>query len=420
MKFDMLCNIILEGRKDRQSVRITVVNATPSFSMEDILKDPSDPSKGIRSYLDEKSKSDDGQPEDPERQARRALRRLNWVAKTAIKRVGRREIDIHKLHFTIMMVIEQYLTNVLRYHHEHIANIQLTIAKEAAFIGNLLLPPTNRHPSAKGVFGIVADTEFDTKSPTAEGPAKNKKVGKDGLTVSERIAKEFNMSVDEYIAAFDPDLLGTIKDIIRNGAITKNTAEEVAEPETTPEVTQEAVEDDEVIGAEPESEPEAGSEAEPTSEPEVEAEREADTGVSVEDIMKDPRIRNVYDSRIVRKVIKSMLSLGSVITNEQGKLILPEPGQEAWRSEFEGWKDAKDMEAVEELPDNAEIEQTFDENEPSNTELKDIEDEEDQSGVSTEDEVAAARLGYKKPKAIEDDEDKNSDDEDGEDKPWFQ
>ena len=387
MKFDMLCNIVLEGKKSQQFARITVVNDSPTFSIDDILREPADPGKGVKSYIDEKPSDVDGQ-QDPERQARRALRRVNWVAKTAIRRAGHREIDIRKLHTILISIIEQYLSTVMRYSEERIKDMELSIAKEAALIGNLLLPPTDRFPKAKSVFAAVID---------ATGlPGENKKKDKMGPSTAERISKEFNMTVDEFIAAFDPDLLGTIKEIIRDGAIKK--APRAVEPDTDveSETPEEGSEEDEDT-------PDADALEARDEEDEMANESVDGAGVSVVDIMKDPRVKGVYDPRIVRKVIKSMLALGTVIQDQTGALTLPEPGTESWRDGYNKWQDRKAADAIEDSPDNEEIKElvpTSDEDEPTAGDLEEIEDEEGTKGeVYTDDEKAALRLGYKKKSA---------------------
>ena len=389
MKFDTLCSIVLEGKKAQQFARIMVGNESPVFSIDDVLRDPADPSKGTKSHIDEKGEADET---DPERQARRALRRLNWVAKTAIRRIGRREIDIRKLHTAIIMVIEQYLTNVLRYSDDQLEGMKLKIAKEAAYIGNLLLPPTERYPKAKGVF-VVAPSTLGT-----EGRPMKKELKGTGETAA-RISKEFNMTVDEFIAAFDPDLLGTIKEIIRTGAI-KKPAKEVSEETPTEETPEEAEE----IATESVDDPN-------------------DTGVTVDDIMKDPRIRNVYDARIVRKVLKSMMSLGTVITNAEGKLILPEPGTEAWRGKYDKWREEKDLEKIEDFPQDQEVKElgdTLDDKEPTAADLGEIEDEEEEKEeVNTDDKIAASRLGYTEPSKEPEAEEEEEEDESSEDGSWY-
>jgi hypothetical protein len=381
MKFDTLCNIILEGKKAQQFARIAVANASPVFSMEDVLRDPNDPSKGVRTYIDSKPKDvAPGEEADEEGMGRKALRRLNWVAKTAIKRTGSRQLDIGKLHKIVMSVVEQYLTHVMRYSDEQIAGMKLKIAKEAAFIGNLLLPASSRYPNAKGAF-TIADDKIPGKKRIIKGTGE----------IADRLMKEFNMTVDQYIAAFDPDLLNTIKEIIRSGAIKKAAREEVEDGAVTEvpegEITEEGVEQGE--------------------------------GVTIEDILKDPRIRNVYDTRIVRKVLKSMMDLGTVIPNAEGKLILPHPGEADWRAGFDKWKDKHDLENGDvEFPQEGETKElgdTLGETEPTDGDLGEIEDEE-RGEVSTDDKTAASRLGYKKDKTEEEeteDEDEDPSDEDG-------
>jgi hypothetical protein len=406
MKFDMLCNIVLEGKKQQKFARINVTNPTPTFLIDDVLRDPNDPSRGVKTYLDEQLKgSETGEPVDEERIARRALRRLNWVAGSLIKRVGSRELDLRKLHLNIIILLEKYLTNVMRYSDEQIEKMELKIAKEAAFIGNLLLPPTDRLPNAKGVFSITNDS-IDYKRSKGDEEEYS-------ASTADRLAKEFNMTVDEYIAAFDPDLIGTIKEIIRDGS--SNTSAPVENEEDN----NFGAED---IGAEPE-----GDEGEEIAKESVD---NALGGVSVGDILKDPRIKNVYDPRIVRKVIKSMLSLGSIKTTEAGKLTLAEPGEEDWRI---GLDRARNRAAgaggdVDVLPPEGDIKdlaQTFGDNEPgpSDADLDAIEgdkgDEGDEEDIPVDagSGIAARRLGYKKFSSAP--EGAESEEEDEGEKPWY-
>ena len=364
MKFDTLCSIILEG-KNLMKTRVAVVNPNPIFSMDDVLKNPADPGAGVRTYIDDNIEGH----EDPERIARRALRRINWVAKSMVKRIGSRELDIHKLLINIMCVLEKYLKNVMRYTDEQITAEQLKISKEAAFIGKLLLPPNNRMPNAKGVFGSGEGIDVEEKG---------KKGGRE--TVEDRIRHEFDMSVDEYLAAFDPDLIGTIKAIIKEGhkagSVREITPEDLSGDETT-EIAEEAVE---------------GAEGTDTG----------INGVAAVDIMKDPRIRGIYDPRVVRKVLKSMIELGSVVLTPDSRLVLPPEGTEQWRSSLErarGRKRIEDQEAS--LPAEDEVKNLKPEFEAEPDETvapAHTSDDEEEGDVDALQDVAAQRLGYKASK----------------------
>lgn len=403
MKFDMLCNIILEGKRQQQFAKIAITNPNPTFSIDDVLRDPSDPSKGVRTYLDEQLKgSESGEPVDEERLARRALRRLNWITGTLVKRVGSRELDLRKLHMNIIILIEKYLTNVMRYSDEQIEKMELKIAKEAAFIGNLLLPPSDRFPRAKGMFSIAKDS-IEMK------PSKGQDEEEYNVSIADRLSKEFNMTVDEYIAAFDPDLINTIKDVIRSGAIKK--AQPVqTEPDDESDYSPENMDADGEEIAEESFDAGSGQDIE---------------GVSVGDILKDPRIKNVYDPRIVRKVIKSMLSLGSIKTTEMGKLSLAEPGEEDWRISMDRARNrgaggvGGDVDVLPAETEIKDLDQAFDGAKgPTDTDLTSIEGEEDEEegSVDTQSGIAARRLGYKKPSNVPDDENEAPEEDE---KPWY-
>ncbi|MFA5754439.1 MAG: hypothetical protein WC905_03760 [Patescibacteria group bacterium] len=388
MKFDMLCNIILEGKKQHKFARIHITNSSPTFAMEDVLRDPDDPSRGVKTYLDEQlkgSESDDAP--DEERIARRALRRLNWVAGTLIKRIGSRELDLRKLHLNIIILLEKYLTNVLRYSDERIAQMELKIAKEAAFIGNLLLPPSDRLPNAKGVFSIVSDNI--SERPTKDDNDDNNL----NISIADQLSKEFNMTVDEYIAAFDPDLIETIKDVIRDGDMNKSTPVDDLQDEIAEEGFDAGVERD------------------------IE-------GVTVREILKDPRIKNVYDSRIVRKVIKSMISLGSIKITDNGKMTLPEPGEEGWRVGMDRARNKLPGGGggdIDVLPDENELDDLQQPLDADDNYVPDEdEDDEESIDINATTGIAAHRLGYKRPSNDPvDGEFDLSDEEDKGKKSWY-
>ncbi len=380
MNFDLLCNIILED-KSFLKTRVAVANAAPVFSMDDVLRDPGDPSKGLRTYLD-----DDGSEEtvDEERKARRALRRINWVAKSMIKRMGSRDMDIHKLLINIITILEKYLTNVMRYSEDQIEAADQKIAKEAGFIGKLLLPPSGAHPRSKGVLGPAESLDGGTVS--------GKQV-KGREPIADRLMREFNMSVDEYLAAFDPDLIGTIKEIIRTGAVKKSGAEINTEEIPSGDMTPESTEDEEIATESVEDKP----------------------SVTAVDILKDPRIRNVYDSRIVRKVLRSMIEMGSIILNAENELELPEEGTEGWRKGIEGARERSALNNLKDIPTETEVQElepTFDEEDPVEPVTVTPEDEEDEEDTGDVGDLAAQRLGYKKSKHGADEEVASEDEED--------
>ncbi len=388
MKFDTLCNIILEDKKQQKFARIIITNPNPTFSLDDVLRDPDDPSKGVKTYLDEHLKgSEYGEPIDDERLARRALRRLNWVAGSLVKRVGSRELDLRKLHINIIILLEKYLKNVLRYSDEQIEKMELKIAKEAAFIGNIILPPSERYPHAKGVFTIAKD---DIEFKDGKGKANSV----EEFSVADRLRKEFNMTVDEYLASFDPDLIGTIKDIIKDNEVKTSLSNTKFKPEED--------DIDSTIGAD------MGGDEDDELEESASLTFE---NASISTILKDPRIKNIYDPRIVRKVIKSMISLGSLKQDENGELVLAEPGEEDWRMALNRTRNGD----AEEAGGEEEIETPpVPSNEPGEVE------DEDNPDLAPEDKAAATRLGYMSTAREEGGAaDIGEDDEDEGEKPWY-
>lgn len=356
MKFDTLCNIILEEKTSQQKIRVVVSNPSPTFSVQDILRDPNDPSRGVRTYLDENIKGADiDEPVDDERIARRALRRVNWVSKTMLRRIGSREIDIRKLHINIISFLEKYLQRVMRYDEDQLDKLELATAKEAAFIGNMLLPPNDRYPNAKGVFAVVTYNTDELK--------------KKGTSVADYVARAYNMSVDQYIDAFDPDLIGTIKEIVREGNPEK------IEMQTPEEISTESFE----------WEPGGVS-----------------SGVTLRDILKDERIKGVYDPKVVKNAVKSMLSLGSLKQNVSGGLEVAEQGEEDWRFSISTGEEDIDNEPV--VSDDEDIR-----HEVGLDKGPEMEDE-DNPDVNAGSDLAAARLGYKKNVNTEQPEEQEDDD----------
>ncbi|MDD4109969.1 MAG: hypothetical protein PHS54_00285 [Clostridia bacterium] len=453
MNFDTLCSVILEGKKAQQFARIAVTNPNPSFSIDDVLRDPNDPSKGVKTYLDDQLKKTEEGEMDDERLARRALRRLNWVAGSIVKRIGSRELDLRKLHINIILLLEKYLTNVLRYSDDQISNMELKIAKEAAFIGNMMLPPSTRYPNAKGVFTNVKEEEI-----------KKKGTDKDiSFNVADVLSKQFNMTVDEYLAAYDPDLIGTIKEVIRDGAAQKGNEGGVEwnvptgktsilqsiiqqvfdapDLESAKEIAIDRITNSRIPGGLKKrmlfninsiqnlsrlqnyiknsmfKQLGLGDTSSPVGES-IQTESTGIGGAAISDILKDPRIKNIYDPRIVRKVIKNMVEMGSLLSNEDGTVSLTEPGEEGWRVGMDRARNravgAPVESPAEEFPEEGDVEglsQTFaDEKEPTDAELQTIEDEEntDEEGVSG---IAARRLGYKKASSEPEDEDTEDEDD---------
>lgn len=257
MKFDELCKLVLEGVKSKQFARIHVVDPQPMFDLSDVSRDPSDSSKGLKTYLDDKGVVDEAGNIDYDRIARRALRRINWVARTAIKKIGNREVDLKKLHQTMIASLEGYLRGVMGVDDSEIASKKMRIAKEATFIGNLLLPKTAKLPNAKHVFEPVKGTKM---SP-------------------DQLSAEFEQLLNDMIEMYDPDLIGIIKKVVKEGIVADQDAE--------------SSEYADVRGA-----------------------------ATVGDVLRDRRIRNVYEPGVVRRVIKELINIGSLHEDEQGGLTI--------------------------------------------------------------------------------------------------
>lgn len=325
MKFDMLCDIVLEGKKADKFARMVIGNREPIFSLEDVLRDPNDPSKGTIVYLSHRD-AKKNENMDPEWLARRALRRINWVAKSAIKKLGNREIDLGKLNKFIIDLLEKYQTKILGYEKPD----KMKTAQEARVIGNLLLPPTKHRPHAKGVFVPVNDSKKDPQSDP------------------EQIAKNFNSSSNEYIEELDPDLIDIIKDVIEGAPVN-------------------------------DLEDESGA-------------------VSISTILKDPRIKDIYDSSIVRKVIKNMIEMGALKKDVIGNVSI--------QDENENERDEMLM------PDEWENEDSTYDTSSSRPNL----DDDDEPFIDDE-EGSARRLGY-----IDDDNDRDDYEPDNtydDDEKWY-
>ena len=298
MKFDTLCDIVLEGKKADRFARMVIGNATPTFSMDDLLRVPGDPSKGLITYLSHRDAKSPGM--DPERLARRAVRRLNWVAKSAIKRLGSREISLGKLNQFIIGLLEKYQTKVLGFKNPD----KMKTAQEARVIGNLLLPPTKHRPNAKGVF---------VEAPRLTDGAPD--MGKEAKSDPERISSEFNAAADELAVEFDPDLVDTIKEIVN----------EIGETD-------------------------------------------------VSQILKDARIKGLFEPRVVRKVIKGLIDMG---------IIEPELNAPEGEEPIEGEEDPILSTDIED-----EVEEPINEPEPE------FGEDENEVEIDTDDAGSAARLGY--------------------------
>lgn len=258
MKFDKLCGVILEGKKkDTKFSNLVVGNSAPIFTPDDILRDPSDPSKGSKLYLASKEEKVKGiEPGDPQ-SVRRQLRRVNWIAKKLIKKYNGKEVSIDKLTKTIAELLEGYQLNVLGWGKADKANT----GYETRVIGNLLLPPTKRVPQGKSVFmspGMDPSAGPESGSVKTATPRKSKAkrnvldpmMDIEPEPVSaEDLQSRFEQMVQHIDAFFDDDLTDVIK-------------------------------------------------------------AHAADGGSVRDILKDPAIKDVFDPQSVKEVVRGMVKSG--------------------------------------------------------------------------------------------------------------
>lgn len=306
MKFDQMCSIILSEakQKEKKFEKLIIGNANPMFSAEDILKDPTDPSKGSKLYLAAKEEKEKGLQPGAEQSTRRQLRRLNWIAKTIIKKFQNREaaFNIDDMSKVIVELLERYQTKVLGKEAPDRANT----GYEARVIGNLLLPPTKRNPNGKSVLIVPgmdpnAGVEDSTKPIVQKKRDKvTNKVVKGETVTAVDLWVRYNELVDVLDELLDPDLTQTIKEIIAQGkkASEKPPVEEppVEEPATTPAESPvgEAVEGEVVSGS----------------------------GVTLKDILRDDRINNIFTPKAVKEVLKGLIKSGAVKHNVDGTLTL--------------------------------------------------------------------------------------------------
>jgi len=224
MKFDQMCAIVLEkAGKAEKFANLVIGNATPSFSKDDVLRDPTDPSKGLKLYLSLKDEKQHGWAPGSEQSIRRGLRRVNWVARTIIKEFGKRAsaFSIDDMNKIIMDRLERYQTKILGMEAPDKANT----GYEARVIGNLLLPPTKRNPNGKSVLMLpgmdpnaTVEAENTPVTPKVERGGKVRKYA----PVTPRDLKARYDEISEVTDdTFDPDLKQTIRDVVGAGNATR-------------------------------------------------------------------------------------------------------------------------------------------------------------------------------------------------------
>jgi len=261
MTFNKMCNIILEGKgKSAKYANLVVGNENPVFTAEDILKDPSDPSKGTKLYLPQRYIKQDGLAPDDPQSIRRQLRAVNWLARNLIRKAKRKKDGISLDSFTkdAIDLMGAYQTKVMGREKPDKANT----GYDARIIGNLLLPPTPGNPNGKSVF-VVPGMDPNAPAPTAsvrssskgsKGPKGTKKAKAPVLDIQltpEELDQRINQAWQLAELYFDSDL----QDIIF---------------------------------------------------------KHAEQGNQIKDILEDDEVKDVYDKNDVRTVVRSLLKTGKL------------------------------------------------------------------------------------------------------------
>ena len=354
MKFDKLANLVIEGKQKREKFSNLIVgNMTPTFTAEDILRDPTDPSKGTKLYIGgaeaKKKGIDPGSPQAINRQ----LRRLNWVAKKLIrKHKGKTDgVSLERLTNDIAELLEQYQTKVLGWSKPDKANT----GYETRVVGNILLPPTGRTPQGKSVF-MAPGMDPNATAASASKPARTKRPRGSGVpgtpaaprasVSADDILKRFDQVVSRLDVLMDTDL----RDVIKGHA---------ADPDSN----------------------------------------------TVRDVLKDPKVEDQYEPQMVRDTIRGMLKAGVITKDGEGNLTIA-PESQSLASKIRSGRGAgivDVLDADDDLVSDDEIEV------PSGI---DAEDEEniDQPGDSTSEKPASWVEGDDEDEE-EDDEYKSSEEE---------
>lgn len=377
MKFDQMCGIILSEAKQKTQkfAKLVVGNSNPVFTKEDILRDVADPTKGSKLYLASKEEKEKGQEAGSEQSTRRQLRRLNWIARTIIKKYANKEaaFSIDDMSRVIGELLERYQTKILGWEAADKANT----GYEVRVIGNILLPPTKRNPQGKSVLLAPGmDPAAGVEASTAPVPQKKRdrisgKVIKLPPVTAVDLVARFNEIIDIQDEMFDPDLRDTIKMIVAQGK--KKEAVEAPPATETP-------------GA-----PEIGASSElPTGAPVGEAFEGDKVPVTLRDILKDERIRNVFSDKAVRQMIKGMIGTGELKSEIDGSLTTgSEVGQPSPLAQSIRDSGKKKAEAIEKLKDVDDVvhqaEEEADEGEKINTKEINPDDPEAEMHVAPED-----------------------------------
>jgi len=311
-----------------------------------------DPTKGSKLYLAAKEEKEKEQEPGSEQSVRRQLRHLNWIARTIVKKYANREaaFSIDDMNKVIAELLERYQTKVLGWEKADKANT----GYEVRVIGNMLLPPTKRNPQGKSVLMSPGmDPNATVEDAIKPVPQKKKdritnKVIKLPPVTAVDLVGRFNEICDIADELFDPDLRATIKQIVAAGKIEAKepevaaTATPIEAPVTagvTPEIpVGEAIEGEEVI---------PGAEAAPID-PSMERVKAA--GLTIRDILRDDRIKNVFSPKAVKQAIKGMINTGDLKIEPDGSIIIgsavgqPSPLAQSIRAS--GAKKAEELEKI--------------------------------------------------------------------------
>lgn len=394
MKFDKLCNIIINEAKSKgdKYANLIIGNANPIITIEDVLKDPTDPSRGLKLYLapGKVERTAGRVAYIDENNARAAVRRVNWIIKQTVRKYKNSStgLSVDRLWSYITMLLEKYQTRVW---NKNVDKANTTY--ETRIIGNLLLPPTTKEPRGKSVWmapgmdpnatveqqhkPVVSVVNVKQRDPETK-KVTTVQVKKAPVTAVDLVA-EFEKQAEYYIALMDLDLQRTIKKIVDEG-------EQGATAEPPPA-------ESEIGEYDPEDEPQ---------EPEDTAEG-LNEAVTLRDILNDPRIKDVYDPKVVKDAVKGYIEIGVLKQNVDGTIIIG-PEEEKLATKIRSRANAPS-----DLPEISDVE-------PDDAELKAIEREpeiEDEEEVDPEQMAGIAKhnLGYTHGRDEEEEEEGSEEEE---------
>lgn len=190
MDFNTLSSILSEGHLTSQYPRLRPNPNPVIIKVSDILRDPEDETKGVRTYLDKFV--DDG---ESELVPSRARNRVLWVINKALSDFNGEVIDLQRLYEYVTERLKKWL--IMHTEDEDAYKTSfMSVAKEAAFITRLMLPQSDENPRGRGVF-TSASRKQDTGAIT---PAL------DDLIYA-------------YASSYDPVLINNIKNIVGTNGV---------------------------------------------------------------------------------------------------------------------------------------------------------------------------------------------------------